>query len=182
MPVVSASCYELLGVPVDAPPDQLRSAWSRRRNEAQARLERLEAADLEALCARIDEAFQILADPVRAARYRAFRQELDEADTDFDETPTLDDIEPVAQPEASVTDPGRRAPAGPEPRDSVALLRQVVQMASLSASPTQVQNELPPWRQPDAPVMQDEPADLAPASRVPGQKAGPQRRAPWDEG
>ncbi len=180
MPVVSPSCYELLGVPVDAPEDQLRSAWSKRRSEAQRRLDRLAAEDLEALCARIDEAFQILADPVRAARYRAFREELDGAESDSDETPTLEDVPAAEFPlDEAPTEPGAAAQG-----DGVELLRHVVQMASMSAVPTQVTDELPPWRQPDAPVMEGQASglepELAPAARVPGQPVSERPRAPWD--
>jgi hypothetical protein len=77
VPVVSPSCYELLGVPVDAPRSLLDWARSQRRREADQRLGELDGAEVEALSARIDEAFQILADGHRSRRYRVYRAQLD---------------------------------------------------------------------------------------------------------
>lgn len=94
MPVVSSTCYELLGVPVEAPRDQLELAWTERRREAEGRLGALPAESVEALCAQVDEAFRILADPIRAARYRKYRALLDALDP-----PDLD-------PDLDTTDPG----------------------------------------------------------------------------
>ncbi len=77
MPVVSPSCYELLGVPSDAPEPLLDWSRAQRRREAHQRVGELDRVEVDALVARIDEAFRILADPASARRYRLYRAQLD---------------------------------------------------------------------------------------------------------
>lgn len=104
MPVVSPSCYELLGVPVDSPRPTLSRAWSERRAEAR-RAGDLDEADVDALTARIDEAFRILSDGGTASRYRIYQSQLQSGldvgrPEDFGQLP----------PDQINTDPGRRVP------------------------------------------------------------------------
>jgi curved DNA-binding protein CbpA len=73
---ISASCYELLGVPVDAPRTVLARAWRKRRDDVLGLQALQPGADSTELLERIDEAFRILADPERARRYRAYRADL----------------------------------------------------------------------------------------------------------
>ena len=129
MPVLSATCYELLGVPVEAQSDALESAWKLRRLEAQERLGSLAAEEVEALCARVDEAFRILADPIRAARYRRYCEHVEApkrpppADVDAQDplsadvdasAPSSSDVDASdlpewgGDPDAVLTDPGLR--------------------------------------------------------------------------
>ena len=77
MPVVSPSCYELLGVPADAPGSLLEWSRAQRQREIRQRVGELERAEAEALVARIDEAFRILSDPAVSRRYRLYRSQLD---------------------------------------------------------------------------------------------------------
>jgi len=77
MSVVSASCYELLGVPVQASRADLARAWSEQREQVRKDRSQYSDEEVEALCARIDEAFSILADPDRSARYRAYLAQRD---------------------------------------------------------------------------------------------------------
>ncbi len=72
MSVVSASCYELLGVPVQASRADLARAWSQERTRVRQDRSEYSEEEIEALCSRIDEAFAILSDPDRSARYRAY--------------------------------------------------------------------------------------------------------------
>lgn len=72
MSVVSATCYELLGVPVDAPRRDLARAWSDRRRALLSEPQSYGEEEVEALCARLDEAFTILSDPEMSKRYRAY--------------------------------------------------------------------------------------------------------------
>jgi hypothetical protein len=73
MAVLSPSCYELLGVPADAPRPTLGRAWSTRRSLLLQRVGNLPVRDVDALVARLDESFQILADPAKARRYRQYQ-------------------------------------------------------------------------------------------------------------
>jgi len=116
MPVVSPSCYELLGVPVDAPRADLGRAWSERR-EAVTGSEVLDEADVDALAARIDEAFRILSNGSAASRYRIYQAHLKSGaglgePRDFGRLP----------PDQVNTDPGRPVPvadfAGPPTLDA----------------------------------------------------------------
>lgn len=196
MPVVSATCYELLGVPVEVPTDALESAWKLRRLEAQQRLGALAAEEVEALCARVDEAFRILADPIRSQRYRRYRAHLDGA-----KRAALGEADPTELPEwghdpdGVLTDPGLRAwphelaPVTDEVATSPAiedldLLADVVRAASLS-QPLPDARDLPPWRTPDAPVLRSGSSsagslgELAPASFGPDEVRTPVARAPW---
>ncbi|MCP4868397.1 MAG: hypothetical protein GY898_06740 [Proteobacteria bacterium] len=115
MPVVSPSCYELLGVPMDSPRPTLSRAWSERRAEV-GRSGSLDEADVDALTARIDEAFRILSDGGTASRYRIYQSQLKAGvgigrPQDFGQLP----------PDQINTDPGRRSPladfAGPPTLD-----------------------------------------------------------------
>lgn len=72
MSVVSANCYELLGVPVHAPRADVARAWRDRRREALQGSPQRSAEEVEALCARLDEAFRTLVDPRRSALYQAY--------------------------------------------------------------------------------------------------------------
>lgn len=72
MSVVSATCYELLGVPVDAPRRDLARAWADRRRALLTEPQSYGEEEVEALCARLDEAFTILSDPEMSRRYRAY--------------------------------------------------------------------------------------------------------------
>ncbi|MCO4769513.1 MAG: hypothetical protein KDA24_05735 [Deltaproteobacteria bacterium] len=72
MSVVSATCYELLGVPVHASRSELAEAWKQERTSLQKRPDSYTSEEVEALCARLDEAFAILSDPEQSARYRAY--------------------------------------------------------------------------------------------------------------
>ncbi len=72
MPVVSATCYELLGVPVHASRSELTAAWIERRTRITKQPASFSPEQVEALCARLDEAFAILSDPKRNKRYRTY--------------------------------------------------------------------------------------------------------------
>ncbi len=72
MSVVSATCYELLGVPVHAPRTEVARAWHDRRREALDAGRQRSVEEVEALCARLDEAYRTLVDPHRAQRYRIY--------------------------------------------------------------------------------------------------------------
>lgn len=105
MPVVSPSCYELLGVPVDAPRDDVGRAWADRRTEARRRLGELGEDEIEAITCQLDEAFHILTDQDASRRYRMYRAQLTSSrplahPTDFVRAPA-DEVS---------TDPGRPVP------------------------------------------------------------------------
>ncbi len=106
MPVVSPSCYELLGVPVDAPRRTLSRAWAERRRAAVDRADALDEADVDALTARLDEAFRILADPEAARRYRMYRDHVESGRSFV----SPHDFASLA-PDEVVTHPGVRLPA-----------------------------------------------------------------------
>ena len=72
MSVVSASCYELLGVPINAPRADVARAWRERRMEASAGAESHSVEEIEAVCARLDDAFRTLVDPARSRRYATY--------------------------------------------------------------------------------------------------------------
>jgi len=110
VPVVSPSCYELLGVPVDAPRDAVSRAWAERREEAHRRLDSLGESELEAIASQLDEAFHILTDPDASRRYRMYRAQL--ASGRLVAHPT-DMVRPPADEVA--TDPGRPVPTSPAP-------------------------------------------------------------------
>ena len=76
MPVVSPSCYELLGVPVRAEEREVGRAWRDRRAEALHRQADLDSDEILALSARLDEAFSILSDPIRSRHYRLYQSQL----------------------------------------------------------------------------------------------------------
>lgn len=73
--VVSASCYELLGVPLDVSRTQLERAWNERRQEAFQQLGEIPQEDVDALVARLDEAFAILSDSSRAQIYGSYLEQ-----------------------------------------------------------------------------------------------------------
>jgi hypothetical protein len=73
MPVISNDCYELLGVPVDAPRRDIAEAWQRRKRELAERFDGRSPGEIDALLSRLDESFRILVDPERADRYRRYR-------------------------------------------------------------------------------------------------------------
>jgi hypothetical protein len=106
MPVVSPSCYELLGVPIDAPRSRLSRAWAERRDSTLGRSDSLDEGDIDAITSRIDEAFQILADGGSARRYRMYRAQLKSGRP-------LQHPEDLAElaPDQVSTDPGRAVPA-----------------------------------------------------------------------
>ena len=68
----SSSFYELLEVPVDANRDTVLDAWQDKRRAAVAMTPVLGSDEVEALCARLDEAFQTLSHPLRGKRYRRY--------------------------------------------------------------------------------------------------------------
>ncbi len=192
MSVVSATCYELLGVPVEAPARDLESAWKLRRREAERRLGALPAEEVEALCARVDEAFQILADPIRAQRYRRYRAHMEAAEDAPSPVPAPDD-EWGSDPDAVVTDPGLAAwnrglaavtddvePAAPV--GDLELLADVVRAAA-QAPLLPDPRDLAPWRSPDAPVVQAAALGAhqapAPAAFGPGEARRPPPPPPW---
>jgi hypothetical protein len=81
MSVVSATCYELLGVPVHAPRTEVARAWHDRRREAlEGRRER-STEQAEALCARLDDAYRTLVEPQRARRYQLYVEQQRSAPT-----------------------------------------------------------------------------------------------------
>jgi hypothetical protein len=170
MPVVSATCYELLGVPVEAPIDAIEGAWKLRRREAERRLGALPAEEVEALCARVDEAYRILADPIRADRYRRYRAQF-ERDVPAGEW--------GHDPDAVGTDPALAAwSAPPEPAGDLDLLADVVRAAELVPLPDG--RDLPPWRTPDAPVVRAaQRSPLAPAAFPPGERRPAPAPPPW---
>ncbi len=75
MSVLSQSCYELLGVPLGAEPETVVRAWRERREVLLERLEARPDPELEALVARLDEAFEILSHPQVSRRYRLYQGE-----------------------------------------------------------------------------------------------------------
>ncbi len=191
MPVISATCYELLGVPVEAPAEELESAWKLRRLEAEQRLGSLAAEEVEAICARVDEAFRILADPIRAERYRRYRETVERSAVD---DPALEAPEWGHDPDAVLTDPGLRAwppdlaavtddVEEPAVSDDLDLLADVVRAAK-NSRPLPDPRELPPWREADAPVVRSErsPASassLAPAAIGPDEERTTPSGPPW---
>ncbi len=81
MSVVSATCYELLGVPVHAPRTEVARAWHDRRREALAGPRERSTEEAEALCARLDDAYRTLVDPQRARLYQLYVEQQRSAPT-----------------------------------------------------------------------------------------------------
>ncbi len=75
MSVVSATCYELLGVPVHAPRTEVARAWHDRRREALEGPRERSSEEAEALCARLDDAYRTLVDPQRAHLYKIYLEQ-----------------------------------------------------------------------------------------------------------
>lgn len=67
----STSLYEVLEVAPEADQRTLARAWRVKRDHVE--FGGRDAHEAEALCAKLDEAFEILSNPTRAARYRAYR-------------------------------------------------------------------------------------------------------------
>ena len=70
----SSDLYEVLEVPPRADRATVARAWRLKRDRVEALLGDRGAAQTEALCAKLDEAFAILSNPRSEARYRAYRQ------------------------------------------------------------------------------------------------------------
>ena len=70
--MTSNSCYDLLGVRKDAGVDELERAWTERRESALARRGELADDDVDALVARLDEAYEIVSNPSRSSLYGTY--------------------------------------------------------------------------------------------------------------
>ncbi len=81
MSVVSATCYELLGVPVHAPRTEVARAWHDRRRKALESPRGRSSEEAEALCARLDDAYRTLVDPQRARLYQLYVEQQRSAPT-----------------------------------------------------------------------------------------------------
>lgn len=188
MPVVSPSCYELLGVPADAPGSLLEWSRAQRRREASQRLGELAPVEVDALVARIDEAFRILADPGVARRYRLYRSQLDAdhhighpedlaatpSEDDDDDTLTSDhewQVEAVFDEEDDI-ELQKTQGAAPAFSGALGLLAEVVLAAPAPGQrragrryPTR---GAPPWLDVDPPEPAALPAPTASFRSVPG--------------
>ena len=184
MPVVSQSCYELLGVPADAHGPLLDWSRAQRRREAEQRLGELGKPEVEALVARIDEAFQILSDPAASRRYRQYRSQIDagrrvahpedlstlspdeeEAGQEEDTVTTLDewDVDGVFDEEDDIEAQKTQA-AAPAFPGGLGLLAEVVLAAPIPGEgrqPRRFDTRIaPPWLDLDPP----DPAAMTPSS------------------
>lgn len=158
MSVVSATCYELLGVPVHAPRSEVARAWQDRRRAALTGPQERSAEEVEALCARLDDAFRTLIDPSRAARYRAYlaRQRSAPALTPDDPLRT-----PLARPWAQ----------GPDLDD---VIDAVLQTGSHELPDEDTINTLDEWSTPNAELSTTDPAArVRPALPVAGPRSMP---------
>jgi len=137
--VVSATCYELLGVPVHASRSEVAQAWSERRLDLNKQADRFAPEQTEALCARLDEAFAILSDPQQNKRYRAY---VAQSRGDAPPLSPNDLLHPIVA-EWSAKSTAIPALAIPSPDDEVADTISS-EMPSLPAGP-------PPWRSKPSP-------------------------------
>ena len=137
MSVVSATCYELLGVPVHAPRTEVARAWQDRRREALEGRRQRSNEEVEAFCSKLDEAYRTLVDPERAQRYRLYVERRRAA-------PPLE-----APDSAGVDDPVRTPIARPwesrKPEDLTEVIEAVLESSAHELPDEDTINTLDEW-------------------------------------
>lgn len=176
VPVVSPSCYDLLGVPRDAAPGLLDLAFQRRRGEIRERTGDLPQSDVEAMLARIDEAYRILADPPAARRYHLYRAQVETGLVVADASAFVS-----LAPDEVATDPGSRGPAvelaGPiDARQSAPAVEDEWAVQAVFDEDDDIEVQRTQARAPAFPSALGLLADVVLAAPAPGDRASAPRR------
>ena len=113
----SSSFYELLDVGPDADRSTVMAAWMDKRRAAVSMTAMMGSDEVEAVCARLDEAFRTLTHPLRGKRYQRYDRFSRRAEAQQDE-PRVQQEVPVELPSILVVSTPTGDGAAREPADS----------------------------------------------------------------
>jgi len=111
----SSSFYELLDVAPDADRSTVMAAWMDKRRAAVSMTAMMGSDEVEAVCARLDEAFRTLTHPLRGKRYQRYHRFSRRAEAQQDEQPAPQQEVPAELPSilAVSTPTGERSATEP---------------------------------------------------------------------